>query len=113
MVLIWLRDVYVQEGYVSRNGGVVDVHPDTGFAFKDFTIPFWAQITELALSAQMSIADCPTVGWDIAVTESGPVLIEGNDNWEIQTVQALYGGKKADWVLFRRQFVSQQRVFVY
>jgi hypothetical protein len=29
-----------------------------------------------------------SIGWDIAITEDGPVFIEGNDNWEIPTFQA-------------------------
>lgn len=78
-------------------GGLVNCHPDTGERFEGFAIPFWEEAVRLALSAQSKIRTCPTVGWDIAIGESGPLLIEGNDNWEIQTVQALYGGCRSEW----------------
>ena len=27
-----------------------------------------------------------SIGWDSAITPEGPVFIEGNDNWEIQSI---------------------------
>ena len=37
-----------------------------------------------------------SVGWDIAITENGPVFIEGNGLWEISLVQAVHGGMKKE-----------------
>ena len=37
-----------------------------------------------------------SVGWDIAITENGPLFIEGNDNWELQAIQRTHGGLKYD-----------------
>ena len=33
-----------------------------------------------------------SIGWDVAITENGPVIIEGNDRWEISLIQAVHGG---------------------
>ena len=35
-----------------------------------------------------------SVGWDIAITEEGPVFIEGNSKWEISGTQSAEGGVK-------------------
>ena len=39
---------------------------------------------------------CHSVGWDIAITESGPMFIEGNGWWEISLLQAVHGGLKQE-----------------
>jgi hypothetical protein len=35
-----------------------------------------------------------TAGWDIAIAENGPIVIEGNDNWDFRMFQVYYGGCK-------------------
>jgi hypothetical protein len=36
------------------------------------------------------------IGWDVAIGESGPVLIEGNSNYEISGSDFLNGGYLAN-----------------
>jgi hypothetical protein len=55
-------------------------HPDTGVAITGSRIPFWRESVELALRAHSLLGDFPVVGWDIAVSPSGAVLVEGNWN---------------------------------
>lgn len=55
-----------------------DVHPDTGGRISGFTLPFWAETCALVRRAQLVIENPPTIGWDIAITESGPLIIEAN-----------------------------------
>jgi hypothetical protein len=57
------------------------VHPITGKEIKGFVIPHWDKVTELAKKAALHVPDNRSVGWDIAITELGPELIEGNHNW--------------------------------
>ena len=33
------------------------------------------------------IPEVRTVGWDLAISNEGPVLVEGNDNWGKTTMQ--------------------------
>lgn len=59
----------------------LDVHPETGAPIKGEQIPFYRDAVELALRAQSLIPHLRTIGWDIAITENGPVIIEGNTYW--------------------------------
>ncbi len=75
----------------------VRVHPDTGFCFAGCRIPFWPEVRELAEKAHEQLPDIKSIGWDIAITPTGPVLIEGNDNWELSGPQDMEGGLKERW----------------
>jgi hypothetical protein len=56
-------------------------HPVTGKAITGFVIPHWNEVVELARRAALHNSENRSVGWDIAITEAGPELIEGNHNW--------------------------------
>ncbi|MBN1181851.1 MAG: hypothetical protein JXB49_06160 [Bacteroidales bacterium] len=56
-------------------------HPVTGKAIMGLVLPFWAEVIELVKMAAKAVPDNKSVGWDIAITENGPELIEGNHNW--------------------------------
>lgn len=60
----------------------IDTHPDTGVSLKGFRIPFWTQAVDLAKTAHRSFPKCGTLGWDIAVTPTGPRIIEANIWWD-------------------------------
>lgn len=59
----------------------VAMHPDTGFSFIGFVVPRWPDVVQLALRAHLSFPNLLSVGWDIAVLQDGPILLEGNSNW--------------------------------
>lgn len=50
--------------------------------FVEIEIPFYEECRQLAISLHQAIPQLFTVGWDIAITENGPVVIEGNDGWD-------------------------------
>lgn len=55
-----------------------DHHPDTGKALVGFTLPFWNKAVDLCLSAASVLPDLRLIGWDIAITAGGPVIVEAN-----------------------------------
>lgn len=61
----------------------IDVHPVTGTRITGFQIPMWEDVKQLAVDAASMIPEAGTVGWDIAISKSGPVLIEGNHDWDL------------------------------
>lgn len=68
-----------------------DRHPETGAVFEGFQVPHWEAGVELALRAQRNLTWYRLVGFDLAFTESGPVIIEINPQPESVAVEALSG----------------------
>lgn len=60
--------------------------------FTDGKVPFWHEIVSLAKKAASFAPELRSVGWDIAISKNGPVLMEGNDNWDMVIAQVLSGG---------------------
>ncbi len=61
-----------------KQGNVFETHPMTGTKIVGFQIPFWKEITEMCLEAMRAVPQMRFVAWDVAVTEQGPLFIEGN-----------------------------------
>lgn len=57
------------------------VHPVTGVPIDGFILPFWKETVDMTRQAAILYRGNQSVGWDIAITEQGPELIEGNHNW--------------------------------
>ena len=53
-------------------------HPDTGVLLKGFIVPFVQEAQRLVCQAAMKIPEVSFIGWDVAITPNGPVVIEGN-----------------------------------
>ena len=77
-----------------KYGGRTDHHPDSGVYFSSFRIPYFEDAVKISCKAHEYFYRIKSIGWDVAITENGPVFIEGNDNWELQSLQALYGGMR-------------------
>lgn len=58
---------------------VYDAHPDTGIRFEGYALPMLKEAVALAKQAALVVPEITHVGWDVAITPDGPVLIEGND----------------------------------
>lgn len=69
-----------------RWGNSFEKHPDSGVNIIGFEIPRWNEVKALAQEAARMIPKVHYVGWDIAVTTTGCVLIEGNEKgrWSFQ-----------------------------
>lgn len=58
-----------------------DRHPASGRIMMGFRLPFWPETLDCVRRAMALVPSVGYVGWDIAVTPSGPELIEGNYHW--------------------------------
>jgi hypothetical protein len=56
----------------------VAAHPDTGAIIEGTRLPWWPEAKALALDAHAKLSAMACVGWDVALTASGPLLIEAN-----------------------------------
>jgi len=78
--------------YIYLGASFLTHHPDTGIQFEDYPIPFFEEVKSLAIKAASCLPQS-LVGWDVAITEHGPVLIEGNTvYYNMSGADIAYGG---------------------
>lgn len=65
---------------VDKQSNIYREHPVTGTQIEGLVVPFFAEVVALVSDAATRLPTIPYVGWDIAVTPSGPALIEANHN---------------------------------
>ncbi|RME67109.1 MAG: hypothetical protein D6781_13880 [Verrucomicrobia bacterium] len=63
--------------------GEFDVHPGTGASIAGAPVPYWQNMVDLVLRAHARFADIPFVGWEVALTGSGLMILEATTNWGI------------------------------
>jgi glutathione synthase/RimK-type ligase-like ATP-grasp enzyme len=54
-------------------------HPKTGCPIEGFEIPRWQEAVDMCVTAAERVPQMGYVGWDIAMTNNGPVMVEGNN----------------------------------
>ena len=57
------------------------IHPLTAIPIKGFQIPFWPETLSMIKQAASRNKNNRSIGWDVAITNQGPELIEGNHDW--------------------------------
>ena len=71
------------------HGVAYERHPETGGRIAGVRLPRWDETIKVALSAHEQFSEFQSIGWDVAITEEGPVLIEGNQDWGTRGSQYL------------------------
>ncbi len=56
-----------------------EVHPVSGIKFDGYKIPYFNEIIELTKKAALKFPKTIVIGWDVAITDKGPLIIEGNN----------------------------------
>jgi glutathione synthase/RimK-type ligase-like ATP-grasp enzyme len=67
--------------------GWLDRHPNSGAQIQGRIVPQWAEMRDLAERAHRAFDDRVVVGWDIAPTPDGPILVEGNGGPDFDIIQ--------------------------
>lgn len=69
-------------GYAIAAGDVkrhkYTVHPDTGVALTGFKVPDWEKACELVKTLATKVGGLRYIGWDLAHTDKGWILVEAN-----------------------------------
>lgn len=63
---------------IDKEGKVYEKHPTTNTEIVGFIIPYFKEAIKMAVNASKVIPQVGLVGWDIAITDKGPLIIEGN-----------------------------------
>ena len=64
---------------IDKAGNVYETHPVTGTEIMGFQIPRFEEAKALVMKMSEVIPEIGYTGWDICITEKGPVVIEGNE----------------------------------
>lgn len=53
-------------------------HPVSGVTLIGFQMPFWEETKQMVYDMARKVDDVRLVGWDVAITNNGPCVVEGN-----------------------------------
>ena len=78
--------------FLPQHGGEeITHHPDSHVRLKGFKIPYFKEAKQLVVEAVKRIPN-RLIGWDIGISETGPVIIEANTQPHIQGANIALGG---------------------
>ena len=60
------------------NECIYECHPISGTRFKGFQVPYWQELIRMVEEASKVVPEIGYIGWDIAISPDGPVVVEGN-----------------------------------
>jgi hypothetical protein len=66
-------------------------HPQTGVRFQGMQIPYWSEVDRLVRDALDVLPGLHGIGWDVGITDAGPVIIEANPWWGADVLQVPHG----------------------
>lgn len=69
-------------------------HPVTGVEFKNFQVPYCKEALEMVTKAVTEKKLEGYLGWDVAIAEDGPILIEVNDRPGVVLLSTPYAAQK-------------------
>lgn len=81
--------IIFSDGYTKKNVTYIN-HPTSGKKFKGFQIPKWNDAILLITKLHKLFPEFVIMGWDLALTDFGWVLVENNSKPSIDTIQLIY-----------------------
>lgn len=63
---------------IDQSDNIFVKHPLTNIKITGFNVPLYKEACDMVLEAAKEIPEVKYVGWDVAISETGPVIIEGN-----------------------------------
>lgn len=78
---------------VSAKGGNHIVHPGTTTCMLGYEVPNWQNVINGCIEAHKLLPQCRYISWDVAITNDGIELIEGNHNGDYDMLEFVGRGK--------------------
>ncbi|MDN3517195.1 sugar-transfer associated ATP-grasp domain-containing protein [Aquisalimonas lutea] len=103
----------LEAGHVKANHESLHEHPDTGALITGFALPQWQEVRRTALDAHRAFSNVAIIGWDIGISDSGPVIIEGNPFPAVESLQQSHGPLEVNpnfWPFIRTAATNSQSV---
>ena len=91
-LMVRIEDGVTQgQGWACNRDEWFEAHPDTGARFDCVELPFFEEALRLVHEACQHFGFMRTIGWDIALTPTGPMIIEANAFWNSKRIQLMIG----------------------
>lgn len=84
-----LKEIAMEEAHFG--GKNYHEHPNSAYPFKGFIVPYFKESCDLVIKATEFLPD-RYIGWDVAITNEGPVIIEANEYPDLFMSDTAYGG---------------------
>ena len=94
---------------LDKDGVEFEYHPTSGVKFDGFQIPYFQEAVDMVLRACLESDKILVVGWDVAISENGPLLIEGNRRPGFDLVQMLDGRGRKDMLRHVLKCVREEK----
>lgn len=65
--------------FCDKTGESFQIHPTTKVFLAGFQVPFFKEAIELVSEIATEETEMNYIGWDVAITPDGPVIVEGNN----------------------------------
>jgi len=81
---------------LSKGAVAFEAHPDSNVVFQGFQLPFFDDVKRLVTNAA-NLLPPAIIGWDVAISDKGPILLEGNARYyDMQLSDIAFGGYRAN-----------------
>ncbi|MGE4588715.1 MAG: sugar-transfer associated ATP-grasp domain-containing protein [Acidaminococcaceae bacterium] len=67
-----------REWFLPSESPMKEMNEAANVRFKDIVMPFKDEVKEVVEEAAALFPEIPLIGWDVALTEEGPAIVEGN-----------------------------------
>lgn len=87
------------KGISSESSNII-LHPGTTICMLGYQIPEWEEVLSVIRKAHQLIPQCRFISWDIAITENGVELIEGNHDGDYDMLE--FVGRGMMWPVLKQ-----------
>lgn len=77
----------ISKGWGHQHQQGVITHPETNICMLGREIPYWKEAIQMCEDAAQMIPQVRYIGWDVAITQNGPILIEGNNTPDLDIME--------------------------
>lgn len=69
----------IEYNALDKAHNLYEKHPVTGTKFIGFKIPMWEDVLKLVKDAGKVVPEVKLIGWDVGISDKGPLLVEANN----------------------------------
>ncbi|MDD3895625.1 MAG: sugar-transfer associated ATP-grasp domain-containing protein [Bacilli bacterium] len=80
---------------IDQNDNIYYIHPQTKKDIVGYVVPMYQEACQLVKQAAILVPEIKYIGWDVAITNKGPLIIEGNCFPGVFQIKPSLNNKKA------------------